>query len=573
MSKAKAAAGMNQKIQEDKTFGAPLLGTPASLNPLPRCLPPHRAAARRTCAVRAARCPLPAPPCPWLFPPPAVRRLPLCLPLSLSRSLARTLTYVPTYPRPGMKNKNKSKKIQKFIQQQTGANGMSRNQEQEKMYREKKEKLKKEQEAREMALLFKQAPKSKAEIAREKAAKKMVKRQAKSAKIDLYADPRAEEKEARANETSADWDEAKLRQVIGTKAIGKDAKVNATDIVCKHFLNAVEKGLYGWFWKCPNGADKCMYKHNLPPGYVLKKKKGEEDEEEEDQGPSLEEIIEQQRAKLTAEGTPVTLESFTAWKAKKDKEKAEQKEEKKQEELKSRKLTKQERSLGIGMSGKDLFSFKPEAFVDDAHAADDVEQYLGKGLEEMGEDAALLKPAEKVESAFDDFDESAFDDVECEVAPSKERIQEMALEMIEAAKDMQEDGELETALAMFKQAWDDLDGSRPKLKIRIEALEKEIEEKAANAGEETYECMYKCGFEGSYEEVEAHEKACPKCTDEPGEAAETYECMHHCGFEGSYEQVEEHEAVCPKAASAPEPAPAAVDVDESLFDDSSDDSD
>ena len=40
-----------------------------------------------------------------------------------------------------MKNKNKSKKIQKFIQQQTGANGMNRNQEQEKMYREKKEKL------------------------------------------------------------------------------------------------------------------------------------------------------------------------------------------------------------------------------------------------------------------------------------------------------------------------------------------------------------------------------------------------------------------------------------------------
>ena len=46
-----------------------------------------------------------------------------------------------------MKNKNKSKKIQKFIQQQTGKNGLNRNQEQEKMYAEKKAKLKKEQAA------------------------------------------------------------------------------------------------------------------------------------------------------------------------------------------------------------------------------------------------------------------------------------------------------------------------------------------------------------------------------------------------------------------------------------------
>ena len=87
----------------------------------------------------------------------------------------------------------------------------------------------------------------------------------------------------------------------------------------------------------------------------------------------------------------------------------------------------------------------------------------------------------------------------------------------------------------MKQAWDDLNGKRPKLKIRIEALEKELAEKQASAGVETYECMY------------------------------------HCGFEGSYEDVEKHEATCPKAPkSEPEPA---VDVDESLFDDSSDESD
>ena len=57
--------------------------------------------------------------------------------------------------------------------------------------------------------------------------------------------------------------------------------------VCKFFLEAVEKGLYGWFWNCPNGA-KCIYRHALPPGFVLKKKQEKEIKEEI----SFEEFIE-----------------------------------------------------------------------------------------------------------------------------------------------------------------------------------------------------------------------------------------------------------------------------------------
>ena len=45
---------------------------------------------------------------------------------------------------------------------------------------------------------------------------------------------------------------------------------NRTDIICKHFLEAVEKRQYGWFWVCPNGGKDCKYRHALPPGYVLK---------------------------------------------------------------------------------------------------------------------------------------------------------------------------------------------------------------------------------------------------------------------------------------------------------------
>merc|ERR1712083_1021932 len=62
-----------------------------------------------------------------------------------------------------------------------------------------------------------------------------------------------------------------------------------TDIICKHFLDAVENGKYGWVWSCPNGGDKCMYRHALPPGFVLKKDK--QKAEKKDQM-SIEELIE-----------------------------------------------------------------------------------------------------------------------------------------------------------------------------------------------------------------------------------------------------------------------------------------
>ena len=306
--------------------------------------------------------------------------------------------------------------------------------------------------------------------------------QNKSGKIDLYADPRAAEKEARKAETSGDWDQAKLEQVVKMKAMGE--KKRETEIVCKHFLTAVHKGLYGWFWQCPSGKN-CQYKHNLPPGFILKKPK-DSDEEEEDDGPTLEEVIEEQRAKLTAEGTPVTLESFMAWKEKKKKEQAEKKEEKKDEKMK--KLSKVERSMGMGLSGRELFDFKPDAFVDDDSAADDIEQYKGVGAEEMDEDLYVVAEEEET-SAFDDNDESLFDEFEDEPEPAVEtaaereaREERMALETVEAAKDMEEDGELETALAMFEEAWAVLGAKRPKLKNRINKLKQEVAAAGGRAG-------------------------------------------------------------------------------------------
>ncbi len=97
----------------------------------------------------------------------------------------------------------------------------------------------------------------------------------KAAKADLYTDSR-EKKE----ETMEDWDQEKLEQVVNSK---HGALNKPTDIVCKFFLDAIESGKYGWFWECPNGGKVCKYRHALPPGFVLKKKETlEERRERED---------------------------------------------------------------------------------------------------------------------------------------------------------------------------------------------------------------------------------------------------------------------------------------------------
>jgi len=83
----------------------------------------------------------------------------------------------------------------------------------------------------------------------------------------------------------------------------------------------VENAKYGWFWECPNGED-CIYRHALPPGYVLKKDRKKMQEQNRVNQLTLEELIEKERASLrTKELTKVTLESFMAWKRKKLREK------------------------------------------------------------------------------------------------------------------------------------------------------------------------------------------------------------------------------------------------------------
>lgn len=175
----------------------------------------------------------------------------------------------------------------------------------------------------------------------------------KVAKIDIYSDPRDKN--------------------------GKDP--TRTDITCAHFLEAVEKNLYGWLWECPNGAEKCVYTHALPTGYILQRDKKDLERaalEDQDDEMTLEEKIEDERANLPSAGlTPVTLETFLDWKKRKA--------ERKQKELEA-KVKEEEKKGSKGknvMSGKALFKYDPNLFQDDEDAAD---EKIYEEREELEED-------------------------------------------------------------------------------------------------------------------------------------------------------------------------------------------
>ena len=117
----------------------------------------------------------------------------------------------------------------------------------------------------------------------------------------------------------------------------------------------MENNKYGWFWSCPAGGKDCKYRHALPPGFVLKKDKKKEEKKEEI---SIEELVEQKRAELSAQNkslTPITLQTFVAWKKRKLREKK-AKEQKENEDKKK----KMKQGFTVGMSGRDMFMFDPK---------------------------------------------------------------------------------------------------------------------------------------------------------------------------------------------------------------------
>lgn len=198
----------------------------------------------------------------------------------------------------------------------------------------------------------------------------------------MYVDARDVDGEG---ETMENWDENKLKEVVDMKHSAE--KTNATTIICKFFIEAVEKSLYGWFWACPNG-EKCIYRHALPPGYVLKKDKKKDDKKDEI---SLEELIETERSALGANTTKVTLESFLSWKKRKVEEKKQAQIEEEKKKMKDFKSGKQ-----FGISGREMFSFNPDLIHD------------GDGMDDDEQTFDIIRETDENEAEFREVDFSAF---------------------------------------------------------------------------------------------------------------------------------------------------------------------
>ncbi|XP_030436024.1 zinc finger CCCH domain-containing protein 15 [Gopherus evgoodei] len=191
-------------------------------------------------------------------------------------------------------------------------------------------------------------------------------------KRSVYIDARDEDLE---KDTMDTWDEKKLEEVVNKKHGEAEKKKPKTQIVCKYFLDAIENNKYGWFWVCPGGGDNCMYRHALPPGFILKKEKKKEEKEDE---VSLEDLIERERAALGPNITKITLESFLAWKKRKRQEKidkAEQDMERRKADFKAGKA--------LVISGREVFEFRPELVDADDEEADDTNYIQGSSEDEV----------------------------------------------------------------------------------------------------------------------------------------------------------------------------------------------
>jgi hypothetical protein len=271
----------------------------------------------------------------------------------------------------GLKNKNKSKAVQKYIKgvESTVKNKRGGAEDKGKEFQEKAEKKKKKEEDAFLNSLYKTVKTIKqADVGEGEEAKNILCEFFKAGccekgdncefshdvnihynqgQIDIYTDLREIKKNMGM--------ESEINKIAEEKE-KKRSKMPQSNIVCKHFLDAVIKKVYGWKWECPNGED-CHYKHYLPKGYILATKEKTQEEMTLDEYYNLEEQIDAERERIGKSGIPVNDATFAEWKRKRD---AFRKEKTEFEDKKKKNI----------QTGIQLFKTSNIVFKDDENAED-----------------------------------------------------------------------------------------------------------------------------------------------------------------------------------------------------------
>ncbi|KAI8894420.1 hypothetical protein BC833DRAFT_605007 [Globomyces pollinis-pini] len=332
----------------------------------------------------------------------------------------------------GLKNKNKSKKVQQYVNQvQSQSKEVGDRKARERLERENQLKLEKkkleEQKKKDLELFnntiiiqpkvpFGTDPKS-VLCAHFKAGQCNKASRCKYShdlnvgrkvqKANLYEDKRDDaDKE---DDNMEDWNQEKLEDAIREREVGRENLNKATEIVCKYFIEAIETQKYGWFWDCPNGRD-CKYRHALPPGFVLKKKETEEERREREEREkaneiTIEDFLEKERHNLGSNLTPVTHESFLQWK--KERKARQNESENLAAKLKSEAMTKMKAGMKTGMtfSGKDMFDFNPDWANTGDDDAMDVYEREGSDVEDIEQIDTVMRSVSVDDLQIDDVEE------------------------------------------------------------------------------------------------------------------------------------------------------------------------
>ncbi|CAD8141884.1 unnamed protein product [Paramecium pentaurelia] len=289
----------------------------------------------------------------------------------------------------GLKNKNKSKQVQNFckgVAQQVKHNGVSMSKLQAEEYEKKKLEKQLEEDEKLIQSLYKTVEQARDEESEEEVDPKSIlceyykqglcqkgkkciyshdmSLEQKTAILDLYTDQRQQLTDEW--DTCQTWDEKTLKDVIEANEKTYKSQIPSAK-VCDFFLDALEKGKYGWKWVCPNGMT-CHYKHCLPQGYVFRRKEELKQQFDGD----IEEEIDEEIQKLQKGGTKITKEVFEKWKIERAEKKKQEAEKQKQEEQK--KKGAKQTGGNNQMTGRALFVYDPSLFVDDEEAENQYER-------------------------------------------------------------------------------------------------------------------------------------------------------------------------------------------------------